>query len=84
MSVPSGCIEYSAHVKTMTAISAGLNITTYTQEQRNAGNGPQNLCCFENVSNKYAYSAPDLGTTVPNSAKHNAPAKNYYFNYFRL
>lgn len=44
------------------ATSAGLKTITYTHEQINAGNGPQNLCNFANDSNKYAYSAPDFGT----------------------
>lgn len=39
------------------------------------GNGPKNLCNGVNAAWKNAYSAPDLATTVPNSAKASAPRK---------
>jgi len=57
----------------MTATSAGLSIRTYTHEHMKLGNGPQNLCSPPYASWKYAYSAPDRGTTVPSSANANAP-----------
>ena len=41
----------------------------------NAGNWPAYLCSGLNASMKYAYSAPDLGTTVLSSAKASAPQR---------
>lgn len=72
----NGWNAYSANVITIIATSAGLNITTYIQAHINDGKGPQNLWVFPNASWKYEYSAPDLFTTVPNSANDNAPKNN--------
>lgn len=76
----NGWIAYSAKVITMIATSAGLRMTTYIQAQMNDGSGPQYLCMFPNASSKYEYSAPDFPTTVPSSAKDNAP-KNRILDY---
>lgn len=39
-----GLHKYSANVNVITATSAGLSTTTYTQDAMNAGKLPQNLC----------------------------------------
>ena len=57
----------------MTADDDGLRMKTCIQDEMKAGSGPQNLCNLPYASRKYAYSAPDLGTTVLNSANASAP-----------
>ena len=72
----NGCTLYSAKVNVITATSAGRNSITEIQEQMNAGTWPAYGCKGLKASMKYAYSAPERGTTVLNSAKANAPNRD--------
>jgi hypothetical protein len=50
MYTSKGWHTYCENAMMMTATSAGRRTTTYTQEQRKLGNGPQNLCKLPNAS----------------------------------
>lgn len=77
--ISKGWQTYSENASIMTAISAGRSAITYTHEYRKAGSLPQNSLRGPKESKKYAYSAPDRGTTVPNSAKASAPETKLLF-----
>lgn len=63
--------KYSAHVKHIMASPEGFSRNTDTQAKRKAGMGPHHVRLIfpgANPFRKYAYSAPDSFTSVPNSA----------------